>query len=52
MLLDFSPLEQTDLEAIGDYIVQDSPGNATRFVESLREQCEKITRVLMTYLVR
>ena len=41
--LEFSPLVQTDLEAIGDSISQDSPANALRFVEGLRAQCEKIT---------
>ena len=52
MRLDFSPLAQTDLEAIGDYIAQDSPGNAIRFVEGLRAQCEKITRAPLAYLAR
>jgi len=29
MRLELSPLAATDLEAIGDYIALDSPGNAT-----------------------
>ena len=31
MRLEFSPLAEVDLEAIGDYIAKDSPGNALRF---------------------
>ena len=30
-----SPLAKLELEAIGDYIAQDSPGNARRFIERL-----------------
>lgn len=41
MRLEFSPLAETDLEAIGDYIASDSPGNAPRFVRALGEQCSK-----------
>jgi toxin ParE1/3/4 len=50
--LEFSPLAQADLETIGDYISQDSPGNAIRFIEGLRTQCEKITRAPMVYAAR
>lgn len=42
MRLEFAPLALVDLEAIGDYIAQDSPGNALRFVQGLRAQCQKI----------
>jgi plasmid stabilization system protein ParE len=38
MQLEFAPLAQFDLETIGDYIALDSPGNALRFVKSLRAQ--------------
>jgi toxin ParE1/3/4 len=44
MRLEFSPLAETDLEAIGDYIASDSPGNAPRFVRALGEQCGKKNR--------
>ena len=44
MQLVLSPLAQTDLEAIGDYIALDSPGNALRFIQGLRDQCQKMTR--------
>jgi toxin ParE1/3/4 len=50
--LEFSPLAQADLEAIGDYISQDSAGNALRFIEGLRAQCEKITRAPAAYVAR
>ena len=41
MRLELSPLALTDLEAIGDYIALDSPGNALRFTQGLRDQCQK-----------
>jgi toxin ParE1/3/4 len=52
MHLEFSPLAQIDLETIGDYIAEDSPANALRFVEGLRTQCEKITRAPSVYVAR
>ena len=52
MQLVFSPLAQTDLETIGDYIALDSPGNALRFIQGLREQCHKITRAPLFYVAR
>ena len=52
MLVAFSPLAQTDLEGIGDYIAQDSPANAVRFVERLRAQCRKLVRAPMGYVAR
>ena len=52
MRLEISPLAEFDLEAIGDYIAQDSTVNAVRFVEGLRAQCEKITRSPMAYVAR
>jgi toxin ParE1/3/4 len=52
MRLEFAPLAETDLEAIGDYIAQDSPGNATRFIEGLRIQCQRIARAPMAYVAR
>jgi toxin ParE1/3/4 len=35
MMYRLSPLAKLELEAIGDYIAQDSPGNARRFIERL-----------------
>lgn len=52
MRLEVSPLAETDIEAIGDYIALDSPGNALRFIEHLREQCFKITRAPTGYVAR
>ncbi len=42
MQIELSPLAEADLESIGDYIALDSPGNALRFILSLRDQCQKI----------
>jgi toxin ParE1/3/4 len=52
MRLEFSPLAETDLEAIGDYIASDSPGNVLRFVQALGEQCRKIAKSPMAYVAR
>lgn len=52
MRLEFSPLAQADVQTIGDYISQDSPGNALRFVEGLRAQCEYTTRAPISYVAR
>lgn len=52
MRLELSPLAQTDLEAIGDYIALDSPGNALRFIEGVRDQCRRITRAPLAYVAR
>jgi len=52
MRLEFSPLAETDLEAIGDYIALDSPGNALRFIQELRDQCRKITKAPLVYVAR
>lgn len=52
MRLELSPLAEADLEAIGDYIAADSPGNAVRFIQGLREQCRKIALEPMAYVAR
>jgi len=52
MRLELSPLAQTDLEAIGDYIALDSPANALKFIQTLREQCKKIAQSPMAYVAR
>ena len=52
MRLEFSPLAEADIEAIGDYIAQDSPRNASRFIDGLRVQCQKITLAPMAYVAR
>jgi toxin ParE1/3/4 len=38
-----SPLAETDLEEIGDYIARDNPRRALTFVQELRERCTQIT---------
>ena len=50
--LELSPLAEVDLDAIGDYIAVDSPGNALRFIQGLRDQCRKITKAPMAYVAR
>lgn len=52
MRLEFSPLAEVDLEAIGDYIAKDSPGNALRFLQGLRQQCVKIATSPTAYVAR
>lgn len=52
MQLQFSPLAQADLEAIGDYIAQDSPANAVRFLQSLQTQCQRIAKAPRAYVAR
>ena len=52
MRLELSPLAEADLEAIGDYIALDSPGNALRFIQDLRDHCRKITKAPMAYVAR
>ncbi len=38
----FTPLADTDLEEIGDYIAQDNPARALAFIQEIRAQCLKI----------
>lgn len=52
MRLELSPQAQADLEAIGDYIALDNPGNALRFIRGMREQCQKIALAPMAYVAR
>lgn len=40
----FSPRAVADLEQIFDYIVQDKPAAAERFVRTLKEKCETLAR--------
>lgn len=40
----FSPLANTDLEEIADYIALDNPQRALSFVCELRERCEKLMK--------
>jgi toxin ParE1/3/4 len=40
----FSPTSQRDLNEILDYIAQDKPGAAIRFVETLRESCRRLSQ--------
>jgi toxin ParE1/3/4 len=52
MQLEFAPLALGDLETIGDYIAKDSPGNALRFIQTLRGQCQKICLAPLVYVAR
>ncbi len=52
MRLELSPLAESDLEAIGDYIAADSPGNALQLIRKLQEQCKRIAKSPMAYVAR
>ena len=52
MRLELSPLAEKDLEAIGDYIALDSPGNALRFIQALHAQCKKVALAPTAYVAR
>ena len=52
MRLELSPLAESDLEAIGDYIAADSPGNALQFIRKLQEQCKRVAKSPMAYVAR
>ena len=52
MRLELSPLAESDLEAIGDYIAADSPDNALQFIRRLQEQCKRIAKSPMAYVAR
>ncbi|GGF76857.1 plasmid stabilization protein [Terasakiella brassicae] len=38
----FSPLSESDLEDIGDFIAADNPHRAVSFIREMRERCQKI----------
>ena len=52
MRVEFSPLAEMDLEAIADYIAQDSPLDAVRFIDGMRGQCERLARAPLAYVAR
>ena len=52
MSLQFSPAAENDLEAIADYVAQDSPANAVRFIDDLRIQCQRLLKAPMAYVAR
>ncbi|MSQ49444.1 MAG: type II toxin-antitoxin system RelE/ParE family toxin [Betaproteobacteria bacterium] len=52
MRVSFSPLAESDLEGIGDYIAADNPRRAASFVEDLQRQCRKIARSPQMYRAR
>jgi len=47
MLLQFSPVAADDLEAISDYIAEDSPADAIRFIDQMRVQCLRLLKAPM-----
>lgn len=49
MRLEFLPQAENDLEAIGDFIAQDSPRRAISFIRELRALRAKITHSLQGY---
>ena len=52
MVVRFTPLASSDLEAIGDYIGQDNLARAHSFVLEIRNKCRKIASAPMTYKCR
>ena len=48
----FTPLAETDLEDIGDYIAQDNPTRALSFIQEMRAQCQKIGKSPLAYRAR
>ena len=48
----FTPLAETDLEDIGDYIAQDNPARALSFIQEIRAQCQKIGKSPLAYRAR
>jgi len=48
----FTPLADTDLEEIGDYIAQDNPARALTFIQEIRAQCQKIGKSPLACRVR
>lgn len=52
MRVEFSPQARRDLLRIGDYIAQDSLGNARRWVGKLKRQCKQIGRSPDGYVSR
>ena len=48
----FTPLADTDLEEIGDYIAQDNPARALTFIQEIRAQCQKIGKSPLAYRAR
>ena len=52
MRLELSPQAEIDLETVGDYVALDSRGNALRFIQGLRDQCQKIARAPLAYVAR
>ena len=50
--LQFAPAAQNDLEGIADFIAQDSPANAVRFISALRVQCQRLAKAPMAYVAR
>jgi len=48
----FTPLAETDLEEIGDYIAQDNPARALTFIQDIRAQCQKVGKSPLAYRAR
>jgi toxin ParE1/3/4 len=52
MQLLFSPLAQSDLEDIGDYIALDNPRRAQTFIQEIRTECQKIVNTPLGFRLR
>jgi toxin ParE1/3/4 len=52
MRVEFSPLVEGDLEAIGDYIALDNPRRAVSFVREIRESVRLVGRQPLLYRLR
>ncbi|MEQ1887979.1 MAG: type II toxin-antitoxin system RelE/ParE family toxin [Alphaproteobacteria bacterium] len=47
-----TPLAESDIEEIGDYIAKDNPDRAFSFIVELRGQCQKIALSPQAYRLR
>jgi toxin ParE1/3/4 len=52
MRLEFSRFVESDLEAIGDYIAQDTPKRAITFIREMRERIRAVGENPLIYRVR
>jgi len=52
MRLNFTDSVEADFEEIGDYIAQDNPRRAERFINELIDQAEKVVRMPGGYAAR
>jgi toxin ParE1/3/4 len=52
MHVEFSRFVETDLEAVGDYIAQDSPSRALAFIREIRQRIQQVAQQPLLYQLR